>query len=128
MAEAIAHIILPEIEFFSRGVSVFGECPASHNAIKAVSAFGGDLSAHKSVQVSEQDLKDADLVLAMTSSHLHTLFAIYPKYADKCFTVAEYAGGDSDIQDPFGASYEVYKQCAEQILNYLQKAVFIGKI
>ncbi len=81
MAEAIARTRAAErgwgtVEFRSAGVSAWPGSPASEAVIQAANRRGVEgLDGHRSTPVTEALLDWADLVLAMTPSHLALLLA-----------------------------------------------------
>jgi len=64
---------------------------------------------HKSAQIDENIMREADFIYGITDNHANILRANYPEYADKIFAMPE------DIGDPYGASLEVYAACFEKI-------------
>jgi protein-tyrosine phosphatase len=107
----------------SAGVSAFRE-PASKNTMLVMAKRGLDLKGHLSKQLTENQISDADLILAMTKLHKQKILAISPHAADKVFTLKEFAAGNdtADISDPFGADEERYEACAVQINALLDKS------
>ena len=82
----------------------------------AVKNYGLSLEEHRACQLTESDIKEADLILTMTASHKRMLEKICP--AEKLFTLKEYCyGTEADISDPFGMSPSVYMDCAEEIIG-----------
>ena len=94
------------------------------NAAALLMRHGIDVSAHKAVQLSAQDVKHADLVLTMTAKHKAAVIALFPEAKDKVHTLAEYATGTSvDVVDAYGKPMPVYEQVYEQIASYLPAAL-----
>ncbi len=128
MAEAIFNKIKAsdESHAFSRGISVFFPQNISAKSASALKNYGIEDFKHKSVQISEEDIKESDLVLTMTSSHKMSLKSTYPKYKQKIYTLNEKAyGKDSDIADPYGLSQEEYNICAKNIYDAIERIVCI---
>lgn len=130
MAEAIcnkaAEHISADVRAFSRGTSVFFEEPINPKASEALRKLGIENFAHMSAGVSEEDIKNADLVLTMTASHKMTLKSAFPKYASKIFTLNEKSfGKDKAISDPYGQGQEAYDSCASEITEAIEN--FLGK-
>ncbi len=129
MAEAIFNKIKTSDELlaFSRGISVFFPQNISSKAAYALKNYDIDEFKHKSAQISEEDIKDSDFVLTMTSSHKMALKSAYPKYKQKIYTLNEKAyGKDSDIADPYGLSQEEYDICAKQIFDAVERILCIS--
>ncbi|NLY43104.1 MAG: low molecular weight protein arginine phosphatase [Clostridiaceae bacterium] len=136
MAEAMFRKLLKDngiedVEAASAGTSVFFPSPASKNSIQVMSEQGIDISSHQSRQVTEDMVKQSDLVLTMTVRHREWLVHLYPQAADKVFTLKEFAYGlhagntglSLDISDPFGLPVESYSQCAREIYQALEKVI-----
>ena len=120
MAEVIANAVFKnsciDAQAVSRGIFAENGAPASEYARLAVRNYRLSLEEHKAEKLTEEDIKKADLILTMTSSHKHMIENICP--ADKLFTLKEYCfGNDGDISDPFGMSPAVYMECAEEIID-----------
>jgi protein-tyrosine-phosphatase len=81
MAEAIARHRATErgwgtVEFRSAGVSAWPGSPATEAVVRVANRHGVEgLEAHRSTPVTGELLEWADLILAMTPSHLHLLLA-----------------------------------------------------
>lgn len=92
---------------------------ASDNAIKALADMGTDLTYHRSQPVTAELLKKCDLILTMTEPQKR---ALEETAKGRVFTLAEYAGKDGGISDPYGSDLETYKKCAEEIYGLLERA------
>ncbi|MBP2652682.1 MAG: protein tyrosine phosphatase [Firmicutes bacterium] len=111
-----------KVQVLSAGLYAAGEMQASNGAMAAMRRRGLDLSLHRSRQVLPDFVQAADLVLTMTVSHKRMLVAAVPEFASKVYTLAEYAGDENDVVDPFGGNDEVYECCALEIEHLLDKA------
>lgn len=98
----------------SAGLAADGS-PISSNAITALIEYGvrptegNDYRSHISHNVTEEMIKDAVLVVGVTSSHAMTLMMRYPAYASKITSFTR------NIPDPFGGDVETYKYCLREI-------------
>lgn len=130
MAEAIANDLFVKNQLryqaFSRGLNVLVPTRASENAVKALKfLYQLDLEAHVAKPVSEADIQQASIVLTMTDSHKAYLTMAYAEHAEKIHTLYGYTGrADQDIKDPYGLDLFMYKSCAEEINDVIQK-IFI---
>ncbi len=95
-----------------------GEC-ASGGAVEVMHDYGIDLTEHKAKQITEELLKQCDLILTMTENHKKALEQYAP---GKVYTLAEYAGVKCDIADPFGGDISDYRRAAGQISELVEKA------
>ena len=108
------------VHIASAGLSAFPGGPATPEAQTAMRKRHLSLRNHQSQAVTEQSLRQADLILTMTRSHQRAILGQLPDLADK---VQLLSGNSEDVSDPFGGSESVYAACAEQIEGYLQKWV-----
>jgi protein-tyrosine phosphatase len=120
MAAAIMDKIAVEndLDVFIESAGIFAEegNNASENAIEALKKYNIDLSAHKTQPLTEDLLKQCDLILTMTEGHKQLLEQLVP---GKVFTLLEYAGSEGDISDPYGGDLEEYEETAEEIYDAL---------
>lgn len=97
---------------------------ASKEAVEVLAAEGIDLTRHRARPVTEELLKNADLVLTMTRDHRDRLWDRYPHLRNKIFMLAEYAGEpEAEISDPFGQGIRAYRQTLQQIKYLLAMIV-----
>jgi len=122
MAEALARKLLTgrsgdkcDVHFFSAGVAAFPEDRASREAVQAMSEMGINLQHHRATRLSRDNVLEADLILTMTRGHLDHVKNLFPQFAAKVFTLAEYADSIGDVPDPIGQSLEGYHRCARKI-------------
>ena len=120
MAEAIFNK-LSGIKAQSAGIAADSGAVASENARIAVKKYGADLEKHISRQLTVEDLEDYKLILTMTSSQRDMLQG-YVKNK-KIMTLAEFAGEEKDVFDPYGGSLELYQKTAEEIHKYIVKGI-----
>jgi len=89
--------------------------PAAREAVEVMRDVGIDLSAHRSRGVRAEDLRTADIVVAMTRDHLEFLAARHPEgHGDRVLLryYEESPDADSDapdLEDPIGRSLEFYR-------------------
>lgn len=116
MAEGVFGAIHKGVFVSSAGLMTEDGQRASDNAIYAAAQMKIDISSHKSRQITLDMVKDADLVICMTSAHKKMLSG-FPNV----YTLKELAGSTGDIADPFGMGKEVYLLCLEEIKNCIEK-------
>ncbi|MFN3191239.1 MAG: Sua5/YciO/YrdC/YwlC family protein [Aureliella sp.] len=106
-----------KIHVSSAGVSAFPGGPASTEAQVVMEKCGLSLRDHQSRTVTEQAVRNADLILAMTSSHRAALLSQFPEAENKVHLL----GGDGqDVADPFGGTEAIYRECADQIDRFVE--------
>ncbi len=111
-ARAKAGGLEDKVKVLSAGLSAYGASPASAHARTAMAKRGLDISAHRSRQLLSEFAKVADVILTMTAAHKRAVADMFPETAGKVHTLAEYAGEEGDVADPFGGSAERYEACA----------------
>lgn len=131
-AKVIQAGLADRVNVSSAGVAAGGSFPASRAAYAVMSAQGLDLSSHRSKQLTPEAIASADLILTMTAGHKKSIVAFMPEARNKVFTLPEFAGAADDVADPFGGDIAVYKDCAQQIADLIDKvwekiAVLAGK-
>jgi len=66
-----------------------GGLPASPGAVKALRAFGLDLSDHRSATAGTEGVRSATLVLGLAREHVRDAVATAPEAFDRAFTLKE---------------------------------------
>ena len=127
MAEALFNLFLQEKgcspekwRTASAGCWAYPNLPATQYAIQTVEKMGGDLNFHSSQAVSENLLKDFNLILCMESDHTHFIKRNFPEAAEGVFLFSEMIGKDFEIHDPVGGTLKKYKQTAEKLREIMR--------
>lgn len=101
------------------------EVPEHARALLA--AEGVPAVEHRPSLLTREQLRWADLVLAMTRGHHEHIVELYPEFTPRTRLLREHAGfGESDVDDPIGRSREVYAACLEVIKESLE-ALFLRR-
>jgi protein-tyrosine phosphatase len=133
----------PEIVVATRGTHVVEGLPMSMRTRSALTALGVVDHSHRSRQLSSDDVREADLVLAMAREHVQFVRRTYRQAAARTGTLKRLArdlprGAGSladrlatlrldvvtleeweDVDDPAGGDELVFHECAGQIHNLL---------
>lgn len=96
----------------SAGVAAGPGSPASRETAELMQERGISLAAHASQQLTEHLVRQADLMIAMTPSHVDAILGHWPEAAGRVKLMDPRGAA---IADPIGGPLEVYRQCAEQI-------------
>ncbi|HZK43033.1 MAG TPA: low molecular weight protein arginine phosphatase [Syntrophomonadaceae bacterium] len=104
-----------ELKVLSAGIFTSDGLPASPEAIEVMLKENIDITDHKSLQINEQLIKDADLIFTMTEFHRRSIIDEFPEYESSVFTITEYINLEGDIVDPFGRGVEAYYETVEQL-------------
>jgi protein-tyrosine phosphatase len=113
---------LPQRGFLvlSAGVAALPGDPAAPEAIEAVKEFGADLNDHLSQPLTAELALQADHLITMTRAHAAAVVDRFGAAAAKPRLLG--LDGD-DIADPIGREQQVYRDCARQILQHLERLV-----
>ena len=121
LAEAVTRHLLAErgwthVQVTSAGIAAASGSGASDGALIVAREHGIELGQHISRQISAELIDWADLVLAMSPSHLMTVAELGG--ADKAALVSDFMDGDDQgtaIEDPFGGDLTAYRATFAQI-------------
>ncbi|MFQ5753560.1 MAG: low molecular weight protein arginine phosphatase [bacterium] len=125
MAEGLLKAMLPpeykdKVVVHSAGTLGLEGYPATDFAIQVANDYGADISQHRSQGLSEKMLKDMDIIFAMAPDHKRILQNYFPEIRENVFLLRSFGRHPEeeyvdDIEDPIGASLEVYQKCGEII-------------
>lgn len=109
------------VEAISAGLSIISGSKASKNSSEIIlSNYNKDISKRDAVQLTPNLLKEAHLILTMTSYIKEILQSYYPEMKDKIYTLNEYVGVKGDIIDPYGGHISVYKKTFFELKNRIE--------
>ena len=77
------------VEVSSAGVSAWDGSPPTPEAVAAAAERDADVSSHRARRLTSDQLRQADLVLAMTGDHTERVLGLDPKAAPRTFTLKE---------------------------------------
>lgn len=116
MAEGYLKSLGLGVEVLSRGLAADGS-PVSENARKVMAEKGIDLKEN-SLRVSMEDIKAADKIIVMSSSHMEFL----KPYANEKLQIL-----GNGISDPFCMGEEEYRICRDEIITAIDDMVKKGE-
>ena len=111
----------PDLKVSSAGVSTYpGQSPSPH-AVEVLAQVGIDISATRSKPLTERLVQEATWIIAMTRSHLDSIFYQYPEAAEKTYLLREFEPGAAsfDVADPIGLGIDAYEEARDTIKNSL---------
>ena len=95
--------------------------PAPEYGRRLMASIGMDISRHRSRIVTAALLDSADLILTMEQGHKEALRAEFPRAARRVHMLSEMIGYEQNIQDPYGAGIEEWRETAKEIGMYIEK-------
>ena len=141
MAEGVFKNVLEErtkgnskIDVISAGISALPGISPTFEAISVMFEQSIDISRHKAIQVQEDLLKKADLILVMSNTHKDYILRKFPFVWNKVFLLKEYAQKDEikniqskdenyKVVDPLGRPIEFYRIIARELKENLEKVL-----
>lgn len=112
----------PRVNIRSAGLSAARGSEAAQFAEKAMQELGLTLKDHRSRAITDELAAWADLIFAMTRSHLLRIRRLYARFADRAFLLSGFPEPwphGRNIDDPIGGSIEIYKHTSQQIQLYI---------
>jgi protein-tyrosine-phosphatase len=109
-------------EVISAGTSAASGFPATIYAVEASRIWDADLSRHHSQPLRPPLIDRADLIFAMTPSHLQEVLRLRPDARDKTFLLKNFPENNPDgegVEDPIGQSLDKYNETFLEIGEYL---------
>lgn len=74
-----------------------------------------DITNREAIQLNENMVKIADIILTMTNYGKDFIKSNYPNYKHKIFSICEYAGVMGEITDPYGSTISVYQKIYKEL-------------
>ena len=88
--------------------------------------YGSVAQLDRASITEKSNIQQMDLILCMTISHKRNLIHRYPNLEHKIHTLKEYVGiteNGVEIKDPWGYDIVMYRYCASEIDEALEKLV-----
>ncbi len=134
LKHAIVEAELPgKFEIKTAGVMTVPGLIPSPEAIQVMEAAEIDISGHRSAEMTPELLRKSDLILGMTPFHIQSAIRALDDVKERTFLLKEYAQSDNkvfQVNDPMGATLEVYKRVFREIRlacdKLLEKEFFTG--
>jgi protein-tyrosine phosphatase len=93
--------------------------PATREAVAALAARGLDLGAHRSRQLTAEQLEQADLILVATRAHAEAIRAEFAPLRAPIWLFSELVGERYDVPDPYGLSQADYEATAAELARLI---------
>ncbi len=101
------------VEAISRGTVVLFPEPMNAKMAEVLKRHGLEFSREKSVVLSEEDITEDTLILAMTEAEVSAVREQFPD-AD-VHRLRSFVGQKGDIEAPLGGSLDDYEECYEHM-------------
>jgi protein-tyrosine-phosphatase len=129
MAEGALRMLLSKerpgkFEVISAGTIGAAGYPATEYAVEAAKIWSVDISKHRSQPLAPALIDRADLILAMTPTHLQEILRIQRNADSKTYLFKSFpdrARKGESLADPIGQSLDVYNETFLEIGEYLGK-------
>jgi len=129
MAEGALKMLLDKerpgkFDVISAGTASARGFPATIYAMEAVKTWDVDISKHQSQPLTATLIDRADLIFAMTPSHLQEILKIRRSAKDKVYLFKSFpdpSPNGEGVADPIGQSLEKYNETFLEIGEYLGK-------
>lgn len=121
LAAALARPVLSGIEITSAGFHHAVGRSSPEKILRAAQAFGFDLAQHRSSRVSREQLRSADLIVAMDLENVRKIKAECPEALDRTVLLGLFASpGTVSIADPYLADERVNAEVSLQIRSGIE--------
>lgn len=114
------------VEIVSRGLVVQFPEPMNQKAEAVLIGNGIVMDGFVSVQLTEEDLTENTLVLAMEAAQRDRIIEQYDNSIQvDLYVLTEFVGDELEILDPYGGELPVYGLCYETLRKSIKKLVKI---
>lgn len=110
----------------SCGVYAYNGEKATQNAILVMKEYNVDMENHRATNIADTNIEDYDYIITLTTRHKEQIKYHYPKLDNNIYTLREFVDENNvyqSIDDPWGLSYNVYKTCAKEIVDNIDKLI-----
>lgn len=113
-----------DIQVKSAGIFALAGGKASEYSIEVMSENGMDISKHTSSLLTEDLIRESDLILTMTISHKMDILNMFPSGEGKTYTLNEYAfSRERNIADPYGGRKKDYENTYNEIYSAIEMVI-----
>lgn len=99
---------------------------ATQNAIFVMKEYDVDMENHRATNIADTNIEDYDYIITLTTRHKEQIRYFYPKLGNNIYTLREFVDNNEmykDIDDPWGLNVTVYKNCALEIVEKVDKLI-----
>lgn len=103
------------IQVSSAGIEAYAGEGASIYALEVLKEQDVDISGHRSRRIKAELIADADWIIPMTQAQEKVLMRLFPQYIHKIHCLGDWGNSKMDVNDPWGGSFDDYRQTADEI-------------
>lgn len=108
----------------SAGTMAPKDRPPTDYAVMTMLERGVDIRPHRSRPLTEEMVKQADLILVMEHAHWRFIINQIPEAEDRTYLLSEYGlNNGEEIDDPVGQNRDRYRQIADIIEREIRRIV-----
>lgn len=99
---------------------------ATQNAIFVMKEYDVDMENHRATNIADTNIEHYDYIITLTTRHKEQIRYFYPKLGDNIYTLREFVDDKEiykNIDDPWGLNITVYKDCALEIVEKVDKLI-----
>ena len=113
----LKHQLLPSspLKVHSAGVGAMQGYPPTENAQTALKKYSIHCAEHQGRQITEEIIKESDLILAAEKRHKYNILSEFPTACGKVHRLCE----NKDIPDPYQRSLRSFEETLELIIQGL---------
>lgn len=112
-----------QVKISSAGTLGLDGAAAAEHSISLMAERGLDISGHRSRGVDLPMLEAADLVLAMENGHVNLIKGARPSLAPRIRRLAEMAGEERDVPDPYGGPRQGYEEMVRDVEDLIERGM-----
>ena len=125
----VEHRLTAPVEVGSAGMLAIEGMSPSREAVRLLHREGIDLSSHMARGLTDEMIRDADVIFVMEQLHLDDILRRVPEAGSKVHLLRRFglppdaASEDADIPDPIGKPMETYETCFATLRESVDRIV-----
>ena len=102
---------------------------ASRAAVEVLAELNIDGTQHSSSFLDRELVDASTVIVVMTSGHQHHISMVFPDAVEKVLLLKSFSKDKGDVQDPIGASTDIYRHIRDEISEALPGLIeFLGEL
>ncbi len=114
-----------DISVSSCGISAVNGITPTQETVDVMKESDIDVSGHRSCYLTDEIVKNTDLILAMTGTHKDSILSRLPDAKDKIYLLGSFDDKEKEqnIADPIGMPIDFYKSTRDSIKKSLEQFI-----